>query len=295
MPWLQISCEADCDAAPDLEDALERAGALSVTLEDAADHPVLEPAPGETPLWPRVRVTALFDERTDPLPVAALLTGLPGGPGPRDIDIGLLEDRVWEREWLSRFEPMRFGRRLWVCPGGRMPPDPDAVVLRLDPGLAFGTGTHPTTRLCLAWLDGAGLEGCEVVDYGCGSGILALAAALLGARRVIAIDNDPQAVIAARDNAVANGLENRVETRAPGSSTPSADVLLANILAGPLIELAPAFGTSVRPGGRLVLSGILAAQGPAVAAAYAPWFDLASPAAEDGWLCFSGRRRRTES
>jgi ribosomal protein L11 methyltransferase len=295
MPWLQISCEADRDAAPVIEDALEHAGALSVTLQDAADDPVLEPAPGETPLWPRVRVTALFDEQTDPLPVAALLTGLPGGPDPREIDIGLLEDRIWEREWLSRFEPMRFGRRLWVCPGGRTPPDPAAVLVRLDPGLAFGTGTHPTTRMCLAWLDGAELEERQVVDYGCGSGILAIAAALLGARRVIAIDNDPQAIVATRDNAAANGVEARVEARAPGSSTPSADVLLANILAGPLIELAPTFGTSVRPGGCLVLSGILAAQGPAVVAAYAPWFDLASPAAKDGWLCFSGRRRRTES
>lgn len=295
MPWLQISCEADRDAAPVIEDALEQAGALSITLQDAADDPVLEPAPGETPLWPRIRVTALFDEQTDPLPVAALLTGLPGGPDPREIDIGLLEDRIWEREWLGRFQPMRFGRRLWVCPGGRTPPDPAAVIVRLDPGLAFGTGTHPTTAMCLAWLDGAELEGREVVDYGCGSGILAIAAALLGARRVIAIDNDPQAVVATRDNAAANGVEARVEARAPGSSTPSADVLLANILAGPLIELAPAFGTAVRPGGRLVLSGILAAQGPAVVAAYAPWFDLAPPAAKDGWLCFSGGRRRMES
>jgi ribosomal protein L11 methyltransferase len=295
MPWLQISCAADRDSAPVLERALEDAGALSVTLADAGDEPVLEPGPGETPLWSRVRITALFDERTDPLPVAALLTGLPGGPAPADVEIGLLEDRVWEREWLSRFRPMRFGRRLWVCPGGQTPPDPRAVCVRLDPGLAFGTGTHPTTQMCLRWLDGAELSGREVVDYGCGSGILAIAAALLGAGHVVAIDNDDQALTATRDNAALNGVAARVEVRGPPETPPDADVLLANILAGPLIELAPLFGAAVRPGGSVVLSGILADQGSAVATAYAPWFDLAPPTAEDGWLCFGGRRNRTES
>ena len=295
MPWLQISCAVDRDDAGVVEAALEDAGALSVTLADAGDEPVLEPGPGETPLWSRVRITALFDEHTDPLPVAALLTGLPGGPDAGSVGIALLEDRVWEREWLNRFRPMRFGRRLWVCPGGQTPPDPDAVCVRLDPGLAFGTGTHPTTRMCLQWLDGADLAGREVVDYGCGSGILAIAAALLGARRVVAIDNDAQALTATRDNAALNGVAARVEARAPTSAPPAADVLLANILAGPLIELAPLFGAAVRPGGSVVLSGILADQGSAVEAAYAPWFDLAPPTAEDGWLCYDGRRIRTES
>jgi ribosomal protein L11 methyltransferase len=295
MPWLQISCAVDRDAAGIVEEALEDAGALSVTLADAGDEPVLEPGPGETPLWSRVRITALFDEQTDPLPVAALLTGLPGGPTAGDVGITLLEDRVWEREWLTRFRPMRFGRRLWVCPGGQTPPDPDAVCVRLDPGLAFGTGTHPTTRMCLQWMDGADLAGREVVDYGCGSGILAIAAALLGARRVVAIDNDAQALTATRDNAALNGVAARVEARAPTSAPPAADVLLANILAGPLVELAPLFGSAVRRGGSVVLSGILADQGSAVEAAYAPWFDLAPPTAEDGWLCYGGRRIRTES
>lgn len=296
MPWLQISCEAPRDGADAVEDALLGAGALSVTLTDAGEEPVLEPAPGETPLWPRLRVTALYGVETDPLPILALLSALPGGgPRPDTVAVERLEDRAWEREWLSRFRPMRFGERLWICPGGQAPPDGDAVTVQLDPGLAFGTGTHPTTGLCLEWLDRADLAGREVVDYGCGSGILAIAAARLGARRVVAIDNDPQALIATRDNAAANEVMSTVEARAPSSEVPAADILLANILAGPLIELAPTFAAAVRPGGRLVLSGILATQGPAVAAAYEPWFDLNPPAAQEDWLRIDGCRRPEES
>lgn len=295
MPWLEISCVTSGDAAGGVEEALAETGALAVTLADAGDDPVLEPGPGETPLWPRVRLTALYEEHTDPGPIVALLAGLPGGPAGHEIMIGLLEDRIWEREWLERFQPIRCGRRLWICPRGRPAPAADAVVVRLDPGLAFGTGTHPTTRLCLEWLDRAELEGREVVDYGCGSGILAIAAALLGARRVIAIDIDPQALLATRTNAAVNGVSSRVDARAPASSIPGADVLLANILAGPLVDLAPAIAGAVRPGGRVVLSGILAAQGAAVGAAYAPWFDLGPPVARDGWLCLEGRRRPEEN
>lgn len=295
MPWLQLTCEVPREDVPAIEALLEETGALAVTLTDAGDVPVLEPGPGETPLWPRLRVTALYDERTDPLPLLALIGGLPGGPRPDEVAIELLEDRPWEREWLDRFRPMRFGRRLWICPGGQAAPGRDAVVVRLDPGLAFGTGTHPTTRMCLEWLDGAALDGMEVVDYGCGSGILAIAAAKLGARRVIAIDNDPQAVTATRDNAAANEVAASVEAGAPAASVPATDLLLANILAGPLTELAPRFAAAVRPDGHIVLSGILAAQGSALAAAYAPWFELDAAAAQEGWLCFSGRRRPEES
>jgi ribosomal protein L11 methyltransferase len=295
MPWLQISCEALRDQAEGVEDALLDAGALSVTLADAGDNPVLEPGPGETPLWPKLTLTALFEADIDPLPVLARLAGLPSGPRPASIRVERLEDRAWEREWLSRFRPMRFGRRLWICPGGGAAPDRDAVVVRLDPGLAFGTGTHPTTRLCLEWLDAAWIDGRQVVDYGCGSGILSIAAARLGASRVIAIDNDPQAVIATRDNAAANEVTHVVEAMAPAPDVPAADVLLANILAGPLIEFAPTFAGIVRPGGRLVLSGILATQGPAVAAAYRPWFDLDEPVEQEGWLRYDGSRRPEES
>jgi len=296
MPWLQISCEVERAALESVEAAFLGTGALSVTLGDAGDAPVLEPGPGETPLWPRVRVTALYEEQVDALPIQALLTGLAGGPDAAGISATVLEDRIWEREWLDQFGPMRFGRRLWVCPGGQDPDDDDAVVVRLDPGLAFGTGTHPTTHLCLEWLDRASLTEAQVVDYGCGSGILAIAAARLGARRVIAVDNDPQALIATRSNAADNDVSVLIETCDPASMPRmAADTLLANILAGPLIELAPRFADALRPGGRLVLSGILESQGPDIVAAYERWFELDQPASRDGWLCLGGTRRPEES
>jgi ribosomal protein L11 methyltransferase len=290
MPFLQLTLDiATADPAP-FEDTLFDLGALSVTLEDAADDPVLEPSPGETPLWPTRVVKALLDASAsrDDL-VRSLAHALPDTPTPRFEPIA---DKAWEREWLKDFKPMRFGRRLWVCPGGLPAGDPDAVRVELDPGLAFGTGTHPTTALCLEWLDGRDLNGRTVVDYGCGSGILAIAALKLGAGSVRAVDSDPQALIATRDNARRNHLDQGLTASSePGLEERSADVLVANILAGPLVDLAPRFARAVRAGGELALSGILLEQAETVTAAYRPWFDIALSATRAGWALISGQRR----
>ncbi len=289
MPFLQVILDAGAADPGPWEDALFDLGAVSVTLEDAADDPVLEPAPGETPLWPTVRVKALFAADADRREIEQRLARrLPDSPAPTFEKV---EDKAWEREWLKDFGPMRFGGRLWVCPGGLPAGDPDAVRIELDPGLAFGTGTHPTTSLCLAWLDAADLRGLQVVDYGCGSGILAIAALKLGASAVRAVDIDPQALIATRDNALRNGIQSGLTvTSDPDLAQRSADVLVANILAGPLMELAPRFAAAIRPGGSIVLSGILVEQADAVTAAYRAWFDIALTATRDGWGLLSGRR-----
>lgn len=297
MPFLQLTLDVGSRDPQPFEDALFELGAVSVTLLDAADDPVLEPAPGQTPLWPTVKVRALFEAATahrDELAAGLRRAGLPDCPAPEFEDVA---DRAWEREWLKDFHPMRFGRRLWVCPGGLPAGAPDAVRVELDPGLAFGTGTHPTTAMCLEWLDQladeGGLEGATVIDYGCGSGILAIAAVRLGAGAAIAMDIDPQALLATRENAGRNGVADRVQVtadRAVGGQP--AAVVVANILAGPLVELAPALAALVQPGGRLALSGLLAgAQADAVAAAYAPWFDIRQNASREGWCLLSGRRR----
>lgn len=301
MPFLQlILAVGSADSAP-FEDALLGAGALSITLEDAADNPVLEPAPGTTPLWPSVRIKALFDTAVDPAVIEALLTAAPVQPLPA-LSFELLVDRVWEREWLKDFHPMRFGNRLWICPNGQRP-SPDLLpeprnprlapcFIDLDPGLAFGTGTHPTTALCLQWLDGVDLRGKTVLDYGCGSGVLAIAALKLGAAAASAVDIDPQAVTATLDNAQRNGVADRltVSTVAEMDGTP-ADVVLANILAEPLETLAPVLTALVKPRGSIVLSGLLTHQAQRVAARYAPWFDIGPLSVRDDWARIDGVRR----
>jgi len=209
--------------------------------------------------------------------------------------VARLEDRVWEREWLREFRPMRFGRRLWVGPGGQPVGAPDAVTVRLDPGLAFGTGSHATTALCLQWLDACRIADRTVVDYGCGSGILAIAAALLGAARVIAVDHDPQALAATVDNAQRNDVTDIIEVFSPDDLPEfQADVVLANILAEPLIELAASITGRTRPGGTVVLSGILESQAPAVEDAYLPYCRPESRRSQDGWVCLTTRRRGQE-
>jgi len=269
MSWLQAHVRTDPARAAEVEAALAAAGAVSVTLLDAADEPVLEPAPGETPLWAQIRVTGLFDGAPDAEALrVALHAALDGGT---ELHIEPLQDQVWERAWLEHFRPMRFGRRLWVIPGGQTAELADGdVALELDPGLAFGTGTHPTTVLCLAWLDGLDLAGRRVIDLGCGSGILAIAALKLGATEVVAIDHDPQALLATRENAARNGVADRLAVVGTDAPPPEpADVVVANILAGTLIELAPQIVAMVRPGGLVALSGILAEQASDVGAAYA--------------------------
>jgi len=287
MGWLQLRLVATADRVETVEDALLAAGALSVTLGDHRDVPILEPGVGETPLWPEVDLIALFDADTDRDATAAALAAQLGGAAAGELPWEYLEDRAWEREWLQYFAPLRFGERFWVCPSGHEVADPHAIVMHLDPGLAFGTGTHQTTALCLEWLATHAVAGRDVIDYGCGSGILGVAALLLGARRVRAVDIDPQALSATRDNAARNGLDEpaRLLVGEPAllAGAAPAELLLANILAGPLIELAPRLAALVAPGGHAILSGVLATQADSVRAAWLPWFTHLGTAHRDEW------------
>ena len=291
MPFHQLVLELPGHELARAEDACTRLGAMAVSLADAADEPLLEPAPGETPVWQAVRLRALFDISANPEVAAATLAVVLGLP-PGSISIEHVEDRAWEREWLKDFRPMRFGRRLCVAPAGQRPDGPAAVILELDPGLAFGTGTHATTALCLEWLDGRIQGGERVLDYGCGSGILALAALKLGARSALAFDIDPQALTATRQNAAKNGLAPRVKVvERPDAVVGTFDLVLANILAGPLVELAPRLSRLVHADGEIVLAGMLARQAAEVAQAYGPWFHIGPEAEREGWTLLAGRRR----
>lgn len=290
--WLQLTLETIQHSSEQLENALLQAGAIAVILQDAGDQPVLEPPPGETPLWPHSRVTGLFDAQTDIEVVKRLLRRALGDGALSECRLERLEERDWVRAWLDDFHSMRFGKRLWVCPTSQTPPEPMAVNLLLDPGLAFGTGTHPTTALCLTWLDGAELASKTVIDYGCGSGILAIAAAKLGASSVYAVDIDPQALMASDRNASDNGVASHITLTLPGKlPAVKVDILLANILAGPLIELAARFGSLVLPQGQLVLSGILAEQAEEVQAAYTPWFDFGQSQQREDWVLLQAVRK----
>jgi len=267
------------------EETLWALGAQSVTLLDAGDQPLLEPGPGETPLWPESTLEALLP---DDLPEQDVLIALSAGQvisSPADVHFDELADRDWERAWMDRFQPMRFGDSIWICPSHTEPNADWPVVVRLDPGLAFGTGTHPTTALCLEWMDAVEFTGKTVTDYGCGSGVLAVAAALKGATTVFAVDHDPQALTATHDNALRNGVSERIETALPGEAGDvRADVVLANILAGPLVELAERIADLVRPGGALVLSGILDEQADDVERAYKPLIGKARRISREGWI-----------
>jgi len=294
MAWLELSLIVAADRQADVEAALEDLGALAVTLLDAEDHPIFEPAPGETPMWPQIAMSALFEADSDRAGLVHVLTELVADLAPEQIGFRIVEDQDWTRVWMDQFQPMRFGRRLWIYPWNVEPPgdEPDAIVVRLDPGLAFGTGTHPTTALCLEWLDALDLAGKTVLDYGCGSGVLAIAALKLGAVRVVGVDNDPQALSASRDNAERNGVAAQLELSAPDAFVAEAfDALVANILAGPLEELAPRFAQCVKPGGTLVMSGILRGQESALCTRYAEWFDAIAVEAREDWMRISGRRR----
>ncbi len=292
MDWLQISIET---ATPEpAEDCLLESGAVAVTLADAADQPLLEPLPGTTPLWDRVMVTGLFPSDQDPDAIKrALQSGLHLATPP-DCRITLLEDRDWVRAWMERYEPLRFGERLWICPHHHEVQVADAIVVKLDPGLAFGTGTHPTTALCLQWLDQADLKGKAVVDYGCGSGILAIAAAMLGAASVIAVDIDPQALAATADNAQRNGVSERIQVGLPDDipelgKQRQADIVIANILAGPLQELAPQLQGLLNDPGQLVLAGLLDTQMQDVQQSYAEHIQWQTPAKLEGWTRLNGQ------
>lgn len=291
MGWLQLTLDATGNDAEALSDWLMDQGALAATFQDAADEPLYEPGPGEVPLWSQTRVVGLFETSAD---LDALLAEMARrfSPAPAYY-VTTLDDQDWTRAWMDHFEPMRFGRRLWIVPRWLTPPEPGAANVMLDPGMAFGTGTHPTTALCLEWLDAQSLENATVVDYGCGSGILAIAAAKLGAREVWAVDYDFQALRATRENAQVNEVAQRIHVLALPALDENlqVDVLVANILARPLIELAPRFAKLLPPGRPLALSGILADQAQQVAEAYAPWFDMSPATLRDGWARLEGVRR----
>ncbi|QXP84131.1 50S ribosomal protein L11 methyltransferase [Methylococcus sp. Mc7] len=291
--WQQLMVTVDEDLAEEVSDALMDAGALSVSFLDAGDQALFEPPLGTTPVWAQTRVVGLFEEGGDLAATRSALGRRFGEVRLRDWSEEALADQAWERAWLEHFRPMHFGSRLWVCPTGFTVEETDSVVMLLDPGLAFGTGTHPTTALCLEWLDAADLHGATVVDYGCGSGILGIAAALLGASSVHAVDIDPQALVATVDNARKNAVEDKIETSLPDRlSSFESDIVLANILANPLMELAAELRSRVRPGGRIVLSGILAEQADAVASVYAgKGFEMEPAVFGEGWARLAGVRR----
>ncbi len=290
MPWIQIRINATAKTADKVSNMLLGRGAQAVTFMDAKDVPVYEPMPGETPLWGETEVMGLFDAETDPAPTIAFFQQIFG----EDVGykVELLEDKDWVREWMDHFHPMQFGERLWICPSWRDVPNPDAVNVMLDPGLAFGTGTHPTTALCLQWLDGLDLAGKTVVDFGCGSGILGIAALKLGAARVIGIDIDPQAIQASRDNAERNGVADQIELYLPADQPQDveADVVVANILAGPLRELAPLIAGHGKAGSLMALSGVLESQAPELETIFGQWFEMDQTAVKEEWCRLSGRK-----
>jgi len=291
MPFLQIIVDLPAEDAERFEAACFEAGGLAVSFADAGDAPILEPRPGETPLWRQVQLTALFAAERDPREVMEQVSRQTGCAPPA-YRSEAIEDRAWEREWLKDFRPLQFGRRLWVCPNGQLPStSEDASVVSLDPGLAFGTGTHPTTAMCLEWLDAIDVRERDVIDFGCGSGILGIAALKLGARSVLAVDIDPQALIATEENARRNEVGDRIRVGPPVDALEPVDVLIANILSEPLIELAPRLATLVRAGGVMALSGILESQAASVTLACSPWFDMRAFATRDSWVCLNGERR----
>lgn len=294
MPWIQIKLNANADNAEAIGDLLmEETGALSATFLDAQDTPVFEPMPGETRLWGDTDVIGLYDAESDMQQVVELLKQSPLLDADFAYKIEQLEDKDWEREWMDNFHPMQFGQRLWICPSWRDVPHPEAVNVILDPGLAFGTGTHPTTALCLEWLDAQDFAGKTVIDFGCGSGILAIAAIKLGAEKVIGIDIDPQAIIASKDNAERNGVAEQLTVYLPQDQPQDlqADIVVANILSGPLRELAPVIKSLVKPGGKLALSGVLETQAQGVAECYQDEISLDPIKEKDEWCRISGEKK----
>lgn len=293
MPWISLRIETDCRHADRLADALIEHGALSASIEDAdAGTPAEQPQFGEpgsptAPGWARSRIVALLDEAADPdilLAICAPLAGLDAAP---PYACETVAEQNWVQITQAQFAPIRISSRLWIVPSWHAPPDPEAIALVLDPGMAFGTGSHPTTRLCLEWLERAVTPGVSVLDYGCGSGILAIAAARFGAAEVLGVDIDAQAVAVARDNAERNGVRAHFADSA-NTLRGQFDIVVANILSNPLKALAPALCAHVRAGGRLALSGILAEQAEALVAAYAPWLPLTAAAEREGWVCLTG-------
>ncbi len=291
MPWLQLKFETTPQQAERLGELLEAADACAITMQDAADQPLFEPPPGATPLWKQIQLNGLFEADAD---IERILADIAQALGDTPLPVWTLnplEDRDWVRAWMDDYQPMCFGEKLWIVPSTFTPPDANAVNILLDPGLAFGTGTHPTTAMCLRWLDAHPPVNQTVIDYGCGSGILAIAACRLGAASALAIDNDPQALLATRDNARLNQVDDRIQAYLPDDSPARAvPLLLANILAGPLCQLAPQFADRVQPDGHIVLSGIIESQVDELIERYGLWFNIRVYRQEQEWVCLHGNR-----
>lgn len=292
MAWRQLLLKINQSVAQDLSDWLMENGAQAITFEDSEDQPILEPGPGETPLWEKVTLIALFEEEDNVEAIESYVKS----SFPNEIahsEIKNLEEQVWERTWMDHFEAMKFGSRLWICPSWQQPPEPDAINIMLDPGLAFGSGTHETTALCLTWLDSLNLSNKSVIDYGCGSGILAIAACKLGAAKVIGTDTDPQAILSSRENANRNEvdealLELHAVYKDSPPELPQVDVLVANILAEPLRLLAPQLSKLVKSGGCIGLSGILNEQAEEIQSIYQQWFQQVEISHRGDWSFISG-------
>ena len=291
--WQQLKIQLHSEDASSFEQILFDSDAISISYLDAEDQPVFQEEPGSTPLWDNTFLLCLFNTKTD---LGSLLNKLRCNTkvlNNKSLNIELIEDQDWERSWMKDFEPIQFGEKLWICPSWLSPPEPNAVNIKLDPGLAFGTGNHATTSLCLRWLDQADVRGSEVIDYGCGSGVLSIASALLGAVKVHSVDNDPQAISATIDNSRRNKVPGDVLTTYLPEAVPPvhADILIANILERPLIDLSEKFAELVKKGGYITLSGLLEEQLPSLLSCYDRWFDMESPQVEQGWVLLCGTRK----
>ena len=292
MAWKQLHLQLKSQDIDAISDALHELGAVAVTLRDAQDNPIFEPPLGTTPLWEQTQVTGLFDASRDIEAVIHQLEQQFGNGFVVQWQEEELPEVDWERAWMDDFEPMQFGKRLWIVPSWHDAPDDSAANIQLDPGMAFGTGTHPTTALCLEWLDAHPPQGQLVIDYGCGSGILAIAALKLGAERAWGIDNDPQALVASGENAIKNQLEERLELFRPEAMPGlQVDLVIANILANPLKELAPKLAQLVKPGGHIILSGILREQAQSLNEVYTQWFEMAPVAHKEDWVRLEGVKK----
>lgn len=294
MSWLQVRLAITPEQATYWEDTLLALGAVSVTYMDGEDQPIYEPDLGTTPLWSKTHLLALFDQQGHSQASLEQQLAERCAKDALQYQVEQLPEQDWERSWMDNFQPMCFGQRLWVVPSWHAAPEPEAVNLLLDPGLAFGTGTHQTTALCLAWLDKNLREGVKVLDFGCGSGILAIASLLLGAQHATCTDIDPQALEATADNAQRNNIDaSRFSLYLAQNMAEKTefDVVLANILAGPLVQLAAQLTQHTRPGGQIVLSGILLEQAEEVRAAYTDNFDLEPTQIKDEWVCIAGTRK----
>ena len=290
--WIQIKLRTTNQSADTIAELLEQLGALAVSYTDAEDSPILEPKPGERRLWPNTEVTGLLEQGTDPKPILAVLKQLLGDHIP--MVATTLEDKNWIRAWMDQFKPLKFGQHLWICPSWLSVDEKDSVVVMLDPGLAFGTGTHPTTSLCLSYLDSLDLKDKDVLDYGCGSGILAIAALKLGAKSATGVDIDEQALIASKENAKRNGVEHKLQLIMGTDKKldlPQFPITVANILAGPLAELEPIIASLTQSGGKLALSGILTEQADSVIEAYSKDFVMNKVKDLDGWALLTGTKK----